>query len=293
MPFAAVDRLRSLPRRVRVRILLGAALLASAAMPLVPPVAQDPAYHAFADGRAFLGIPNFGDAASNLPFVAAGLLGIALIPFRGRAALNDPAERPPLAAFFGSLALTGAGSFYYHLAPDNARLFWDRLPMALLFASFLSVTVAERIGARAGARLCLPLMALGAASVLYWRLTEARGAGDLRPYALAQYLAILLVLLAALLFPPRYTREADLLGAAAAYGLAKAAEALDRPIYALTGLASGHTLKHLLAGAAGALVLAMVLRRRPLPLTDSLPPCSPAPPAGPSAPSAPSGSRPA
>ncbi len=282
-----IARLRSLPPRARIGILAGTAAAGSAALLLAGPIPQDPAYHAFADGRAFLGIPNFWDVATNAPFVAVGLLGAALV---WRASLRDPAEKWILAAVFGSLALTGLGSAYYHWAPDNARIVWDRLPLALLFTGYLAAVMAERIDARAGARLAPPLLAFGAASVLYWGWTESRGAGDLRLYVLAQFLTIALVLLAVLLFPPRYTRSADLLWAAAAYGLAKGCEALDRPIFDLGNLWSGHTLKHLFAALAAALILSMVLRRRPI---DSPPPCSPAPPGGPSAPSAPSGSRPA
>ncbi len=263
MLHAAAARARALPVSLRAWILLGVAAASSAALLFVEPIPQDPAYHAFADRRPFLGIPNFGDVITNLPFVAVGLLGIALLR---RAPFRHPDERLLWAATFGALALTGLGSFYYHWAPDNGRLVWDRLPLTLLFASCLAAVVAERIDARAGVRLALPLLALGAASVLYWGWTESRGAGDLRPYALAQYLTIVLVLLVAFLFPPRYTRSADLLRAAAAYGAAKVGEVFDAPILALTGgLASGHTLKHLFAALAMALLLAMLLRRAPEP----------------------------
>ena len=33
------------------------------------------------------------------------------------------------------MLLTAVGSSYYHLAPDNERLFWDRLPMTIAFSS--------------------------------------------------------------------------------------------------------------------------------------------------------------
>ena len=35
---------------------------------LAGPVPQDPAYHCFADGRPLLGIPNFWNVLTNLPF---------------------------------------------------------------------------------------------------------------------------------------------------------------------------------------------------------------------------------
>ena len=45
----------------------------------------------------------------------------------------------------------------------------------------------------------------------------------------------------------RYTHGAYIFGVLALYAAAKAAEALDAQIYALGGIVSGHTLKHLLA----------------------------------------------
>jgi hypothetical protein len=36
-------------------------------------------YHQFADQRAWLGIPNFGDVASNLPFALVGIWGLIFL----------------------------------------------------------------------------------------------------------------------------------------------------------------------------------------------------------------------
>ena len=40
----------------------------------LPPLPQDPTYHAFADRRTFFGIPNFWNVCSNLAFVLVGAL---------------------------------------------------------------------------------------------------------------------------------------------------------------------------------------------------------------------------
>jgi len=40
---------------------------------LVPRIPQPQSYHDFADQRAGLGIPNFGDVASNLLFAVSGV----------------------------------------------------------------------------------------------------------------------------------------------------------------------------------------------------------------------------
>src|SRR6185503_8506482 len=149
---------------------------------------------------------------------------------------------------FTGLLLTGFGSAYYHLAPDNYRLVWDRLPMTLVMAGFLSVLIMDRTKRRVPWILPL-LVVLGIGSVMNWRWSEVHGHGDLRWYALFQALAILTGLLLLIMF--RATRSEGtrvLVAAIAANIAAKVFELLDRPIYHLGGIVSGHTLKHLSAG---------------------------------------------
>jgi hypothetical protein len=216
-----------------------------------PPMRQDvvlPGYHNFADRSAWLGVPNFLDVASNLPFLAIGALGMA----RARR-VAERWERRAWNALFAGVALTALGSAYYHWAPDNARLVWDRLPMTICFMSLFAIVIAERIGPR---RLA-SLIAIGAASVLYWRWVD-----DLRFYALVQYFPMLGIPMVLLLFPPRYIRAADLLIAGGFYGLAKIFELLDAEVFALGGFISGHTLKHLAAGAATWWILRVLSSRQ-------------------------------
>jgi hypothetical protein len=158
--------------------------------------------------------------------------------------------------FFGSVALTSAGSAYYHLAPDDARLVWDRLPMTVAFMSLVAAIVAERISARAGSLLLAPLVILGIASVAYWRWSGLAGAENLRPYMAVQYGSIALVLAIAILYRSRYTHGAAIFALAAAYAVAKIVEGYDREIFQLGHWLSGHTLKHL-AAAAGIWIAAV------------------------------------
>jgi hypothetical protein len=231
---------------------------------LAPRTPQPFSYHHFADQRAWQGIPNFSDVASNILFLVAGLWGLAFLARKpGRNSFIDPRERWPYAFVFLGLSLTAFGSAYYHLAPDNARLVWDRLPMTMVFMSLVGAVIAERIDIKLGLWLLPALLATGAASVIAWRMSELRGAGDLRFYAAVQLYA-LLALLAALLLPPRYTRGRDLLVVAGFYVLAKVLEAADRQIFSLGGLLSGHTLKHLAAGSAGIWIVRMLEKRRPV-----------------------------
>lgn len=46
---------------------------------------------------------------------------------------SDARERWLYAVVFAGLILTALGSGYYHLAPDNARLVWDRIPIMITF----------------------------------------------------------------------------------------------------------------------------------------------------------------
>jgi hypothetical protein len=203
-----------------------------------PRMAQDPAYHEFADQRQLLGLPHLLDVASNLPFLVIGVLGLLLCRASGRA----PRARAWTAVFAGT-ALVSAGSAYYHWAPDDARLVWDRLPMTLGFMGLFVALVAEHLGEQVERRLLLPALLTGLASVLWWRWS-----GDLRFYFWVQFAPLVCVPLVLLLYPGRYTHRAYLLHALGFYVLAKLAEAADRSIFELTArTVSGHTLKHLLA----------------------------------------------
>ncbi len=227
----------------RPAILLGVLALTCLLVALAPPLAQWPGYHDFADQRRLLGIPNCLDVVSNLAFLVTGMLGLIRI----RAITGDPRLLPAGLVFFTSMALVGIGSAYYHLAPANDTLVWDRLPMAAAFMSFMALVIGEFISARAGARLLLPLVVAGLASVGYWHFTELQDRGDLRPYALVQFLPFVLVPLMMWLYGARLADHRHLIGLLCCLLLARAFELLDAPVYEITRIISGHTLKHLAA----------------------------------------------
>ena len=229
-----------------------------------PRVAQPPSYHQFADARSWLGVSDFENVISNLPFAIFGIWGLLFLSrHTGTPTFLDPRERLPYFVFFIGVFLTAFGSAYYHLLPGNSRLVWDRLPMTIAFMSLVSALIAERIDLTFGLRLLVPLLLIGIASVLHWHLSEVNGKGDLRFYAAVQVYAVAVLLLLVLL-PSGYTRTADLVWVGASYLLAKLLEATDRPIYALGHYVSGHTLKHLAAGLSGYFVLRMLSKRRPI-----------------------------
>ncbi len=223
------------------------------------PIPQDPAYHLFAGDRTIAGIPNFWNTVSNLPFALVGLAGLWLCRRQ-----VPPGGLPALAAcyrlFFGALVLIAAGSAWYHLAPDNSRLFWDRLPMAVAFMALFSALLGESIDPKLGRRLLWPLVALGVGSVCYWYLTELQGRGDLRPYLLVQLTPMVLIPMGLLLFGSRCQPSHYIWWMLPLYVLALALERFDTEVATLIGV-GGHPLKHLVAAVAAACLLPALLYR--------------------------------
>ncbi|NKB67579.1 MAG: hypothetical protein GKR89_10990 [Candidatus Latescibacteria bacterium] len=234
-------------------ILLAALVLGSLIVALlVPPFGQDLNYHNFADQRAFLGVPNFYDVVSNLPFLLVGAAGLVLC-------LGPRLQggRPPWITFFVGVSLVSFGSAYYHWNPTSQTLVWDRLPMTVAFMGLAAALLGEYVQPRLGAVLLVPLVLLGFSSVAYWHWTD-----DLRFYIWIQLMALLLIPALMALFRPANTRQGYLLVAFFCYGLAKIAEVGDQTIFTWTQhQLSGHSLKHLLAGLGIYAVLAMLRTR--------------------------------
>ncbi|MDE3165359.1 MAG: alkaline phytoceramidase [Acidobacteriota bacterium] len=231
--------------------------LLALAFAAVPPVAQNPAYHAFADRRTLFGVPNFWNVATNAAFLLVALYGLKALG--SRTAFTLPWERVAYGVLLAATAAVSIGSSYYHLHPDNATLFWDRLPMAVTFMALLAALTGERASMDAGRRLLPPLLLLGVASMLYWRAS-----GDLRLYGLVQFGTVLAFPLLLLLRPPRYTAAEGAWWMVGLYGAAKIFELLDRPMGAWIAT-GGHPWKHLFAAAALFAWMHAVARRRPLP----------------------------
>lgn len=239
------------------------------------PIAQWADYHAFADVRAWLGIPNAADVLSNLPFALVGAWGWMRLR---RPEPSWPAQNA-WRLFCAGLLCTAVGSAVYHLAPDNTALVFDRIPIAGACAALLCAFLAERVDRRWSSLPALAAAWLAATlSVVIWWAGELHGTGDLRAYLFVQCLPMLLVP-AGLLLPraawpaagpagtddPPYTVAPSAWWAVLAlYAAAKGAEVADHALFGMLGMVSGHTLKHLLAAlAAGWIVRAAVPPRRP------------------------------
>jgi hypothetical protein len=245
---------------LRIWIVIIISVLAVLAAWLVPAMPQALAYHDFADHREMFGIENFLDVASNIAFALAGVAGL-VVTLGQRGQFQYSSERWPYVIFFVGVLFTAAGSAYYHLAPDNETLFWDRLPMTVAFMALVASQIVDRINVRAGLAVLLPMLLLGAASVVYWRITERAGAGNVMPYGILQGYSMAILLILAALTPSRYSLGHYLYWVFGWYLLSKFFETFDVELMGLGHMVSGHTLKHLAAALAPAAVCLMLTRR--------------------------------
>ncbi|HEV3029899.1 MAG TPA: alkaline phytoceramidase [Planctomycetota bacterium] len=235
------------------------ALGSVAAAFFVKPIPQFPGYHDFADQRTIWGLPHFMDVASNLPFLVVGCYGLYNALSRTDLYYPVPAARGPWTLLALAIFLTGCGSAYYHGAPTDATLFWDRLPMAIGFSALLGIMVLERVDPGLGRWAWIPIVLAGVGSLLYWRWQ-----GDLRFYYLLQAWAVLLAGVILALFKAPCTETGALVKGIGSYAVSKLLELLDAPIFSLTRVVSGHTLKHLTAAAGSWFLFVHLIRRRPV-----------------------------
>jgi len=228
---------------------------------LSAPVPQDPAYHSFADTRSLFGIANFYNVVSNLPFLVVGAWGVLHV-FRHADTIRMPGLELALIVFFSGVFLTAFGSSWYHLAPTNDILVWDRLPMSIGFAGLFAFILGDFVSPRLGRGALVPVLLAGVLTVEYWAYSESRGAGDLRPYAIVQFLPMLLIPVLLLLYRPIAIAAKYYWLMLLFYVLAKFAEHFDTIIFATSAAISGHSLKHVLAATTPATMLYALSRRR-------------------------------
>jgi hypothetical protein len=246
-----------LPRSIRLGLVLATACAGLFVLWQMRPIAIGPDYHVFADQRRVLGIANTFNVLSNVPFTVVGLWGVVWLQNRqSRSSFVLEAGRLPYFIFFGGVLFTGMGSLWYHLAPKDARLPWDLVPMTCSFMSMTAIVIQERINVRIGLWLTGPLLLAGIASVAFWCFTS-----DYRFYLFVQLFPPVVLAVIVALFPPRYTHTRLLVVAFLLFVLAKVMELADEGIYSLGGVVSGHSLKHVTAAGACFCILTMLRQR--------------------------------
>jgi hypothetical protein len=240
--------------RFKAGILIGISLIAIIAVMFIPPIPQDLKYHAFADDRTISSIPNFWNVLSNLPFILIGIIGM-LFSRSSRPGFRLKELSINCFVFFLGIFLTGIGSAYYHLNPNNATLIWDRLPMTISFVAFFSIVIGDHIDLKSAGKILLPFLIIGSLSVEYWVMTENKGHGDLRFYALVQFLPVILIPTILFLFRSTYNLKLFFWTIILMYVFAKLFEAYDQEVFHSIKFISGHSIKHIFAALAPTLFL--------------------------------------
>jgi len=210
----------------------------------------------FTDDRTFFSIANFFDVISNFAFLVIGLIGFV---FAWKHKQSTAAWAWII--FFLGVAFVSIGSAYYHLAPDNDRLVWDRLPMTIGFMALFIALLAEYVNEKIE-KFLIPAILIGFSSVIYWAFVN-----DLRFYAWIQVIPLLCIPVVMLLFNSKYSHQRYLIFALLFYIAAKFTETFDSDIYSIIGL-SGHTIKHLLA-SLGPLYIYLMIKKRVLNSNDA------------------------
>jgi hypothetical protein len=216
------------------------------ALQWVWPLSQPASYHHFADERPLGHLHNASDVLSNLVILAAGLINLGWVV---RHASRQPPQFPAMVVAGPGLILTSFGSAYYHVAPSDATLVWDRLPMTIVFAGILAMLWTSVTKQRVTWVQMLILVAVSLGTVLYWLAFDS-----LWPYAILQFGGLAVVVVMTMI------RKVDVPLAWAMvivfYAIAKVFESLDWQVWALTNhMIAGHALKHVASGFAGASLL--------------------------------------
>jgi hypothetical protein len=232
------------------------------------PILQDENFHHFADVRNIFSVTNFWNVISNLIFLLIGIAALQKLHSNKLAVVTQ--IRAAYYFFFIGILLVAFGSAWYHYNPNNTTLMWDRLPMTIAFMSLLSIALAEFISVTAGRIGLIPFLITGIFSITWWQYGEQQHHGDLRLYALVQFLPILLLALLFLFGHSVYNTKWGYLTLFGAYVLAKLAEHFDAGIYKLTGgLMAGHFLKHIII-AIGLYLFVVYLQKRKAPILSNL-----------------------
>jgi Ceramidase len=210
----------------------------------IKPIAQPESYHNFANENMFFEIPNFLNVLSNIGFVFMGFYGFYCV-----------SKYKILSKFaivlFAAIVFTGFGSAYYHFNPNNSTLVWDRLPMTIVFTTFFAQIYSLYLSKKVGGIIWIFAVFTGIFSVFYWQYSESIGKGDLRLYAIIQFLPMLLLtIIISLHYKKHKPVLKPILLIAFYYFVAKILENFDAQIYETTRFFSGHPLKHIAASIA-------------------------------------------
>lgn len=202
-------------------------------------------YHEFVDSRSFFGINRFFDTVSNIGFLIVGMLFVKEI------FLKDQKDFNLILIALGSI-LVFVGSSFYHLAPSDARLLWDRLPISIVFAGVLSYSLSQNnlIVEKYKNTFNIGYLLFSMFSVIFWYVGSLSHANWLGPYVFVQFGGMITLIYIAFTGENKSFNK-KIWSVLVWYMLAKLCESFDQTIFSLTHeVLSGHTLKHLFAALA-------------------------------------------
>ena len=228
---------------MRVTWLAVVAVGAIVVVALTTTITRGPEFHHYADGRTWLGIPHAGDVVSNLAFLIVAAMPRSMVPYG--------------TAVRAGVAWIGIGSAAYHVAPSDALLALDWLPIAITLALLSASVVRDRGGPGPAALVVGPLLAI--AAVGYWIAGGGTHGGNMAPYVAVQLAGIALPAIAVLLAPGAICARWLWIGVIG-FVVARLFGAYDRALLEAIGV-SGHSMKHVAAAFAAACALRALMRR--------------------------------
>jgi len=176
-----------------------------------------------------------------------------------------PEARAAVNVLVAALILTAFGSAYYHWAPTNATLIWDRIPITMVLMPLLVLVMADRVHPLFARYALWSFTALEMASAVLWGVSEAMGLGEVRPYFIVRIGTAIAVAFLLILRQPRHTGTKWLVAALVSEIVMAIFERFDHEVFRLTGgLVSGHNAKRVMVGVALAFVFWWLRSRRTL-----------------------------
>ena len=226
------------------------------------PISQPQEYHDFADGRELLGVPNALDVISNLAILCPGVLGLSFIYERRNKSQVSEDEISIHITLFSGMILTFAGSVWFHLDPTDSTMLWDRLGMSVVIGSCISLLIHDMWDRNLAGQIHLPVVIASIISVLWWPVFD-----DLRIYFIVKHHPFILFPILLFCGNRVYDKISGYYWGLSMFLLATIFEFADQQIFELTGIISGHTLKHIAAGI-GLWFLMVMIRDRQLIISE-------------------------
>lgn len=216
-------------------------------------------YHHFIDNRKLLGIQNLMDVVSNILFFIVSIYtawSLNKNNTQGSLFKNLKTNQLNVNIVLTGCMLVGFGSAFYHLAPSDHRLMWDRLPMTIVFSGIVShaITHLNLLPKNWSiTKMSCSYLALSLFSVVLWYVGTLINQNWIGLYSFVQFGGIILLLYLA---GSAYSLKDNtylkmIMKVIGLYIVAKVAEHYDHQIFDFTyNIISGHSIKHMVSALA-------------------------------------------